>query len=130
MQALGDEADLVVDIPRPAADFPRLVIALFYHPEVGDGSQDGHQCGVRHHDDAFLVAVIEQVLVVLHRLDIGGLNRHEHQHKIRAAYAGQVDVILGCQVIDVVAHGLGVGIEGQRLLLFGVGGDGAIVIHQ
>ena len=130
VEPLRHQAHLVVYLPCPAADLPRLVVALFYHPQVGDGAQYGHQGCVGDHDHAFLVAVIEQVLVVLHRLYVGRLYGHEHQHKIGAADAGQVDVVLGGEVVDVLAHCQGVGVQRQFALFIGVGADSAVVIHQ
>lgn len=58
-EALGHGADLVVDLARLLADFPRLGVAALDHPQVGDGTQNGNQGGVRDQHDAFLVAVLE-----------------------------------------------------------------------
>ena len=75
VESLRNKTNLIVDIPCPAANLFRFLVALFYHPQVGDGSQYRHKRGVRHHDDTFLVTVVEQILVVFHRLDVGWFDR-------------------------------------------------------
>ena len=130
MQALGDQADLVVDLAGPGADLPSLGVAAFHHPQVGDGAQYGHQRRVRHHHYAALVAVVEQIAVVLHGLDICRLNRHEHEHEIRAADIGKVAVILPGQIIDMFSHRSGVGRKGLVSPDLVVRGNRPVVVDQ
>ncbi|MNI95020.1 hypothetical protein D3C73_1532210 [compost metagenome] len=63
---------------------------------------------MRDQHNALLVAVFKQVLVVLHSLNVGRLDRHEHQHEVGAAHANEVGVVLGCKVIYMLTHGFDV----------------------
>lgn len=67
---------------------------------------------------------------MLHGLDIGRLDRHEHQHEAGAAHTDEVGVVLGGEVVDVLAYGFDV--LGHRQLAFfrRLGGHGAVVCNQ
>ncbi|MNC40618.1 hypothetical protein D3C75_893370 [compost metagenome] len=45
---------------------------------------------------------------MLHGLDVGRLDRHEHQHEAGAAHANEIGVVLGCKVINMLTHGFDV----------------------
>ncbi len=81
-------------------------------------------------DDAFAVAVIEQVLAMLERIDIGRFDRHEHQHEVGAVDGVEAGVALAGQLIDMLAHGTHMFAES---LLLGCGrcrSNGAVVSEQ
>lgn len=44
--------------------------------------------------DTLLVAVLKQVLVVLHGLNVGRLDRHEHQHKAGVTHDNEIGLVL------------------------------------
>ena len=67
---------------------------------------------------------------MFHGLDVSGLHRHEHEHEIGAANVRQVAVVLGGEIVDMVADRPGVCVECVFPRLVGIGGDGPVVIHQ
>ncbi|MCY1378648.1 hypothetical protein D9M69_663030 [compost metagenome] len=80
--------------------------------------------------DALLVSVFEQILVVLHGLDVGRLYRHEHEHEAGAAHTDEVGVVLGGQVVDMLAHRLDVLSHGQLTFFAGLRRYGTVVGNQ
>ena len=67
---------------------------------------------------------------MFHGFNVGRFDGHKHKYKVGAAYSRQIGVVLGGQIVNVIAHCLGVGVQGFRLTLVCVGGDRAIVIDQ
>src|SRR5690606_6196247 len=107
-----------------------IAVLGFGAPDLGHQPQRGQQVAGADQDDLAGVGVVVEVGVAAQGLEEGGLDRHEHQHQVRAVQPVQAAVVLLAELAHVVAQGLGV--PGQVLLALGLGNvaAGALVVQQ
>ena len=75
-------------------DFLCIAVAVGVAPQALDRAQRGEQGRSRHDHDLLFQCERVQSVVVVHGLDVGRLDRHEHQHEIQRIQAGQIGITL------------------------------------
>ena len=104
LQVIHETDELVVELACPIGDFDRVAVAVVEAPQAFHSLQRRQQRGRRDDRNVLLERERVQFLIAMHRFDVGGFDRHEHQHEFKRVDSRQIAVAALGKFLDMAAH--------------------------